>query len=385
MFNSAAHAQDDDQFTSTSYGSFLHFDNVPYALFFFGDIEPNDSFEFRKALRNHPVEIIVLGSPGGSVWEGLSMAGIIYDKEIGTYVSKESDCASACSFMFFAGQPRYSAGKLGVHQFYSGNKKVDEDKANYRAQFTTSEIIGFLNEFKTPPFVFERMFAQREMYYFNSHEMETINSYSQNDAAKNKRHQEIDDFLVKLSAKFEAEKEQKAAANPKKITREVQSALNDVGCKLGGADGVVGPASRRALKRFTKKAGITYDKNLFTSEDFLAMVKEKPSGYCPPVVYKPKFARNWIARKECTGKNSKFPKINEKWVNLIASKINETTYLIYEVGFRNEALTIFITGRNVKMTYKANGKTLVGKISSNWRKFSAFHSKSQCSLVMIAK
>jgi hypothetical protein len=29
-----------------------------------------------------------------------------------------------------------------------------------------AEIIGFLNEFETPSWVFERMFQQSEMYYF---------------------------------------------------------------------------------------------------------------------------------------------------------------------------------------------------------------------------
>jgi len=39
------------------------------------------------------------------------------------------------------------------------------------AQFTVSEIIGFLNEFETPPWVFERMFQQSEMYYFKESEL----------------------------------------------------------------------------------------------------------------------------------------------------------------------------------------------------------------------
>ncbi len=378
IFNNSAHAQDDDLFASTSYGSFHHFDHVPYALFFFGDIQRNDSFEFRKAMRNHPIEIVVLGSAGGSVWEGLSIAGIIHDKELDTYISKESDCASACSYMFFAGQPRYSGGKLGVHQFYTGNKKVEENKTNYRAQFTTSEIIGFLNEFKTPPFVFERMFAQKEMYYFNNNEIETINTYSRDDAAKNKRHQEIDDFLTKFSAKFKAEKEQKVATNPKDIIRGVQSALNNVGCKLGGADGVVGPASIRALQRFTKKAGIRYDKNLFTSVEFLAMVKEKPSGYCPPVVYKPKFARNWIFKPNCKAGINKHTKFT--WLNAIASKINETTYVM------DFGITIFITGKRLKILAIDNSiADNNGKISADYRHIRYFNNNSKCTIEMRAR
>jgi hypothetical protein len=166
------------EFGLSLYGSFLHSENVPNALFFFDYIERNDNFEFRKALRNHDVDIIILSSPGGLVWEGLIIAGIINDKGLNVYVPKSSvkgdgSCASACSFMFFAGETRNVEGKLGVHQFLSKESEKREKVGDTQktAQFTVSEIIGFLNEFKTPPWVFERMFQQSEMYYFKETEL----------------------------------------------------------------------------------------------------------------------------------------------------------------------------------------------------------------------
>lgn len=109
------------------------------------------------------------------------MAGIIFDKGLKTYVpqhglGEEGNCASACSFMFFGGSTRVADGKLGVHQFYSGSaeESATVGKTQSNAQFTVSEIIGFLNEFETPPFVFERMFQQQEMYYFNKRELGEI-------------------------------------------------------------------------------------------------------------------------------------------------------------------------------------------------------------------
>ena len=167
-----------EEFGLSFYGGFIHSERVPNALFFFSDIRKDDSFEFRKALRTHDTDLIVLSSPGGSVNEGLQTAGIIHDKNLKTYIPKESlygsgNCASACSFMFFAGESRSAEGALGVHQFYSG-KASDEAKigaTQKKAQFTVSEIIGFLNEFKTPPWVFERMFQQKEMYYFKESEL----------------------------------------------------------------------------------------------------------------------------------------------------------------------------------------------------------------------
>ena len=60
------------------YGSFILNTDIPDTLFFVDEIKANDSFELRKALRNHDIQNIVLASPGGSVWEGLQMAGRSY-------------------------------------------------------------------------------------------------------------------------------------------------------------------------------------------------------------------------------------------------------------------------------------------------------------------
>ena len=67
LSSTAALAQTDsenhsDEFEVTTYGSFVHFKSVPNALFFFEDIARNDSFEFRKALRNHNIDTVVLWS-----------------------------------------------------------------------------------------------------------------------------------------------------------------------------------------------------------------------------------------------------------------------------------------------------------------------------------
>ena len=78
--------------------------------------------------------------------------------------------------MFFGGSTRIADGKLGVHQFYSGSASESAKIGTTQkvAQFTVSEIVGFLDEFKTPPFVYERMFQQSDMYYFDKKELEKI-------------------------------------------------------------------------------------------------------------------------------------------------------------------------------------------------------------------
>ena len=189
------------------YGSFIHSERLPNTLFFFSDIEKNDSFEFRKALRNHDINLIVLSSPGGSVFEGLQISGIIYDKNLKTYIPKNSlfgsgNCASACSFMFFAGEGRSAEGDLGVHQFYSG-KASDEGKigtTQKRVQFTVSEIIGFLNEFETPAWVYERMFQQSEMYYFKESELLQLETEVSEETKA--QHDKAESFISDFRAAF---------------------------------------------------------------------------------------------------------------------------------------------------------------------------------------
>ena len=140
------------------------------------NIRNGDSFSLRKALRNHEINTIVLASPGGLVMEGLNMAGIIFDKGLNVYVPEKAICASSCAFMFFAGKERKVRGKLGVHQFYTRNASASGNinETENVVQFTVSEIIGFLNEFETPRFVFERMFQQQEMYYFDQGELDQL-------------------------------------------------------------------------------------------------------------------------------------------------------------------------------------------------------------------
>lgn len=194
------------------YGSFLHTGDIPNVLFLFSSIEENASFDLRRALRAHQIDIIVLSSPGGSVWEGLQMAGIIHDNDLTTFIPEQGldgkgNCASACSFMFFAGENRAAKGALGVHQFFSSNSQAIAEVGNVEqgVQFTTSEIISFLNEFDTPPFVFERMFQQSDMYYFDPDEMSQITTLNQLETENMSK--EISRFVASLADRIERQKQ----------------------------------------------------------------------------------------------------------------------------------------------------------------------------------
>ena len=197
----------DEDFDGTFYGSFMHFPGMPNALFFFDEIKENDSFEMRKALRNHDIDTVVLWSGGGSVFEGLQMAGIIYDRGLTTYVPDGGECLSACSFMFFGGATKIAVGDLGVHQFSvdeEASKETEQiGKTQMVSQFTVSEIIGFLREFDTPPFVYEKMFQQQEMYYFSNDELTKLETRSADFSPKNLEN--VETFLERLD-KFISER-----------------------------------------------------------------------------------------------------------------------------------------------------------------------------------
>jgi peptidoglycan hydrolase-like protein with peptidoglycan-binding domain len=224
----AAHADEPNPLGISFYGSFLHTEKVPNALFFFSEIKDEDSFELRKALRDHDVEIMVLSSEGGSVFEGLQMSGIIHDKGLSTYIPVESpfgegNCASACSYMFFAGKTRIADGKLGVHQFASAkpDEKAEIGEIQSNAQFVVSEIAGFLGEYDVPAFVYPKMFQSTDMYYFKRSEMHEIertqNEISRKDLTK------IEEFIEEFKSAL-----QKVASEEKEVITEAKDEVVEV-------------------------------------------------------------------------------------------------------------------------------------------------------------
>jgi len=74
--------------------------------------------DFRLLLEQHPEGTrVILGSLGGSVFEGRGLAALIQEHRLDTHVSDE--CSSACTLAFIGGQARTLGGsaKLGFHQY----------------------------------------------------------------------------------------------------------------------------------------------------------------------------------------------------------------------------------------------------------------------------
>ena len=331
------------------YGSFVYNSEISNALFFMDAIKDGDDFQLRKALRNHEIDTIVLASPGGSVRAGLSMAGIIFDKKLRVLVPPKAVCASACSYMFFGGNERLSEGELGVHQFASSDQKKTANavKTQAQSQFTVSEIIGFLNEFDTPRFVLERMFEDREMYWFNSGEIALLNS------AEFK----LDPMIQSSVTKYTAEKLSEVKAEDpltsnysvKELIALIQKRLNEIGCSAGSADGVWGRQTNAAAVQFARKAGLSTSADDLISESFFDALANAKEGFClePRFNVPESFASYY--EYSCNGG----PVFNDVWSIARHDKRNKVVYMRTSKG-DTEAFNY--TGKSFKTSEGMDGQ-----------------------------
>ena len=269
----------DDPLRLTIYGKFFHTKLVQDTLFFIGEIEEGDKYGLRKALRENKIEKIVLISPGGSVYEGLEMANIIFDNEIDTYVPKGQVCASACSFMFFAGNKKIAHGQLGVHQFAKedGSQKIEVGVAQSFAQYAVADIIENLTAFGTPPSVFAKMFATSEMYYFDEIEK---SEFSVLDSETFKEANRVDQVLSYFSAYIDEKLDDSFLNSMPEAdqTRLIQQELLRLGCMVGIMDGVYGEDTVSALTLFHSRINASYDLSDFSM--VFRSLNAAPVGVC---------------------------------------------------------------------------------------------------------
>jgi hypothetical protein len=227
---------------TSDYGSFFLYSDLPNVLFLLGEIKSGDSFDLRRAMRDYEIGLVVTASPGGSVYEGLQLASILNDKSINTYVPEDASCHSSCANIFLGGRKRIVLGELGVHQFYSGADDARDagrkDVTTAATQYTTSEIIGILNEFDTPPFVYEKMFGTNEMYFFRGIEKQKL-SRGADDERFLDQMTAVDEFIISnpsALARAAPERSQVAAATPKPTTPQPSSTTSSASERLENTD-----------------------------------------------------------------------------------------------------------------------------------------------------
>lgn len=381
------------------YGSFLLNHELPNVLFFFEKIEPNDSFEFRRAMRTNPIDTIVLASDGGAIWEALTISGIISDKALTTYIPLINDgeigCFSACAFMFFAGHPRIVEGSLGVHQFGSydpqlDNEEVGRGQAQQITQFTTSEVIGFLNEFDTPPWVYERMFRSREVYTFDDFEKSELTSGSLDEVLKDEIDQKIVELFDLIALNFPLqEAPQEFSIEDEVAVKDLQALLKNASCSPGPEDGLWGRRTADAVRRFANVNNLEYNSPVDINVEFLDLLKSGNFISCPPlppIATPPSIAQYWNFSTTCQ---------NRQILGTATIRFQQRNNVtnIYKVNYSNSLGhhyegTLYLVGRNVSFTLQqVNGTDTSrgnGDLSTNWTTLSGT-TDSGCRFVASAK
>lgn len=240
----------------TKYGKTYHTALLPKVIFFIGEIEDGDEQGFRRALRSHDVDTVVLLSGGGLIYNGLGLANIIFDNNLTTYIPAGKLCASACSFMFFAGNPKVAHGRLGVHQFYAEDdkKKVEIGKVQKGTQLLVADIIRNLTDFGTPPYVFSKMFSTSGMYFFSEEEKRSFSDSNKISPETVARINEVLSYFIK---DIDDELNDVVLNGmPQGVkSRLIQLELLRIGCMQGPVDGVQGEATKAAIQLLSSKRG----------------------------------------------------------------------------------------------------------------------------------
>lgn len=107
---------------------YLHFHAEPLKngrklLVVWGGVEEGDSERFRSAIdAAKPIsEVLIVGSPGGVLEEGLQIGRIIRAEKLATWIPGHAECISACNFIFLGGVLRSVdvGGQFVTHMFAS--------------------------------------------------------------------------------------------------------------------------------------------------------------------------------------------------------------------------------------------------------------------------
>lgn len=182
------------------YGPFYWQQESPTYVILHGEIELNSYTSFQRLLTEHPeVKYMMLLSPGGYVIEGLKIADEVHKRRIVTWVPKNGECSSACSFIFFAGVERKLEGNLGVHQL-SGVNNIQY------AQLNVADILAQLNSYGVDPRIFPIMLKTlpNQLYYFSDTEkvlyhLDTLSTNNHHqDISKATKETQVKNFVISL-------------------------------------------------------------------------------------------------------------------------------------------------------------------------------------------
>ena len=155
----------------TEYEPFLYDTETPEVLRLEGAINHRAAVLFKLALNDFPkVTTLSLSSEGGSVYAALPAAYDVRVAGLKTVIPEDATCASACSYLFFAGAERMAEGRLGVHQIATSSDSLSD------GQVTLGDIFKAFEDFGVPTSVISRMMRTPadSMYLFDPAEMERL-------------------------------------------------------------------------------------------------------------------------------------------------------------------------------------------------------------------
>jgi hypothetical protein len=124
-----------------------------------GQVTPGDAGVFTSAVKlanaaGKVIESVQLNSTGGSLLEGVRLAGAIREAKISTAVGQGAVCASACFLIFAAGDPKFvgDGARIGVHK--ASEKGGRETTLSGAA---TESMAHFAKELGVPTSIISRM------------------------------------------------------------------------------------------------------------------------------------------------------------------------------------------------------------------------------------
>ena len=99
----------------TEFAPFLHDSDRPQVLALDGPIDGRTPVMFQRALQRFAdVTVLELSSDGGNVYDALPLAYVVRRVGLRASIPPGRSCASACTYLFFAGVGRDAEGQLGV-------------------------------------------------------------------------------------------------------------------------------------------------------------------------------------------------------------------------------------------------------------------------------
>ena len=139
------------------------------AILISGKIEPGDADRVhaffsridQSATGSLPIRIglAYLDSPGGNVSEAMKIGRLLRSRQVGTFITIDSFCASACVLILASGVHRAAAGPVEIHSFYSPGFLGTGDfvGANRQYEVLSRAVEEYLREMRVPRTLLDEM------------------------------------------------------------------------------------------------------------------------------------------------------------------------------------------------------------------------------------